>query len=94
MEHDCYDAAMRTTVTLDDDVAAKLNQAARERRVSFKVALNEAVRAGLGTAAGAKPYRVPARHMGARPEVELDKALALAGQLEDAGTLRKLDVGK
>ncbi len=85
---------MRTTVTLDDDVVSKLQAAARERRVSFKVALNEAVRAGLGTAGGAKPYRLRARRLGVRPEVELDKALALAGQLEDAETLRKLDLGK
>lgn len=84
---------MRTTVTLDDDVAAKLHDVARERRVSFKVALNEAVRAGLGTAGKAKPYRVPVRRMDARPEVDLDKALALAGQLEDAEMLRKLDLG-
>jgi hypothetical protein len=85
---------MRTTVTLDDDVAAKLHAAARERRVSFKVALNEAVRAGLGAAAGTKPYRLPTRRMGVQPEVDLDKALALAGQLEDTETMRKLDLGK
>jgi hypothetical protein len=85
---------MRTTVTLDEDVAAKLHQAARERQVSFKVALNEAVRAGLGAGAAARPYRVPSRRMGARPEVDLDRALALADRLDDAETLRKLDVGK
>ncbi|HKG03224.1 MAG TPA: hypothetical protein VKB03_08580 [Conexibacter sp.] len=85
---------MRTTVTLDEDVAASLHSAARERRVSFKVALNEAVRAGLGVAGEARPYRVPTRRLGARPEVDLDKSLALAGQLEDAETLRKLDLGK
>jgi hypothetical protein len=85
---------MRTTVTLDEDVAAKLHEAARERRVSFKVALNEAVRAGLGVGASARPYRVPARRMGARPEVDLDRALALADRLEDSETLRKLDLGK
>lgn len=85
---------MRTTVTLDEDVAAKLNAAARERGVSFKVALNEAVRAGLGARGGKKAYHVPVRRMGLRPEVDLDKALALAGQLEDAEILRKLDLGK
>jgi hypothetical protein len=85
---------MRTTVTLDDDVAAKLHVAARERRVSFKVALNDAVRSGLGAVGGVRPYRVPARRLGARPEVDLDKALALAGQFDDAETLRKLDRGK
>ena len=38
---------MRTTVTLDDDVVAALRASARERRTSFKEALNTAVRAGL-----------------------------------------------
>jgi len=85
---------MRTTVTLDEDVAAKLHEVARERRVSFKVALNEAVRAGLGGGAAARPYSVPSRRMGARPEVDLDRALALADRLEDAATLRKLELGK
>jgi hypothetical protein len=39
---------MRTTVTLDPDVAAKLKAVALERGISFKRALNQAVRAGLG----------------------------------------------
>lgn len=85
---------MRTTVTLDEDVAARLRAAARERDVPFKVALNDAVRAGLGDRVTARPYRVPTRRLGVRPEVELDKALALAAQLEDAETLRKLDLRK
>jgi hypothetical protein len=38
---------MRTTITLDPDVASMLEQIRRERRVSFKAALNDAVRAGL-----------------------------------------------
>src|SRR5437870_9364210 len=38
---------MRMTVTLDADVAARLKAVARERRISFKQALNTAVRASL-----------------------------------------------
>ena len=41
---------MRTTVTLDSDVAARLKAVARARGISFKQALNSAVRAGLGGA--------------------------------------------
>jgi hypothetical protein len=85
---------MRTTVTLDDDVAAKLRAAARERDVSFKVALNDAVRAGLGEAGRARPYRVPVRVLDVRPGIDLDKALTLAGELEDAEILRKLELRK
>lgn len=35
------------------------------------------------------PYRAPVRR-GVRPGLNLDKALQLAGELEDAETLRKL----
>ncbi len=86
---------MRTTVTLDPDVAAKLKQTARERGISFKEALNESVRLGLGGAgANARPYRVPTRRLGVRPGIDLDKALALAGELEDAEVVRKLSLRK
>jgi hypothetical protein len=37
---------MRTTVTLDPDVERLLRKAVRERGISLKEALNEAVRAG------------------------------------------------
>jgi hypothetical protein len=86
---------MRTTVTLDEDVAAKLRQASRERGVSFKAALNDAVRAGL--AAGAPPsrsFKVHAQPLGIRPGVNIDKALGLAGEIEDAEILRKLELRK
>lgn len=86
---------MRTTVTLDEDVAAKLKQAARERGVPFKVVLNDAVRAGLRTKAKpAQPYRIEARPMGVRPGINLDKALRLAGELEDEEILRKMALRK
>jgi hypothetical protein len=50
---------MRTTVTLDPDVEAKLKATMRERGVSFKAALNDAVRAGLDAPASAlRPFKV------------------------------------
>jgi hypothetical protein len=86
---------MRTTVTLDPDVEAKLREAMRERGVSFKAAINDAVRSGLcGPAVPAKRYRMPTAPLGARPGVNLDKALRLAGEMEDAEILRKLELGK
>lgn len=89
---------MRTTVTLDPDVAAKLKETARDRGISFKEALNGAVRRGFerGEArAKPKPYRLPpAQRMEARPGVNLVKALQLAGELEDAETIRKMRMGK
>ena len=38
---------MRTTVTLDDDLAIRLERHRTQRGESFKQALNEAVRVGL-----------------------------------------------
>jgi hypothetical protein len=38
---------VRTTLTLDDDVAARLEEERRKRRVSFKTVVNDVLRAGL-----------------------------------------------
>jgi tRNA U38,U39,U40 pseudouridine synthase TruA len=38
---------MRTTLTLDEDVAKRLEQLQRERRTSFKALVNEALREGI-----------------------------------------------
>lgn len=86
---------VRTTVTLDDDVAAAVQRVARERGLSFKAALNTLLRAGLTPeSASARPYEIPSRPMGLRPGISLDKALQLAGELEDEETIRKLQLRK
>jgi Ribbon-helix-helix protein, copG family len=87
---------MRTTVTLDDDVAAKLKEEARRQKTSFKEVLNSSVRQGLraSTPQATEPYRLHPRALRARPGVDLDRALALAGELEDAEILRKLSLRK
>ena len=74
---------MRTTITLDPDAEALLKQAMREHGLTFKDAVNHAVRAGLNT----RPDKVPAfkqrtMHLG-RPLVDLTKSLALADELDD-----------
>lgn len=86
---------MRTTVTLDEDVAAALHQLTRERGLSFKQAINSTLRTGLAQGQGAAvPYRVPTRSLGLRPGIDLDKALRLAGDLEDEELVRKIDLRK
>jgi hypothetical protein len=86
---------VRTTVTLDEDVAAQLQRVSRERGVSFKSALNNAVRAGLAAAAPpTRKFRVRPRPLGIRPDINVDKALGLADEMEDAEILRKLDLRK
>jgi hypothetical protein len=83
---------MRTTVTLDPDVAAKLKAVARQRGISFKQALNSALRAGLGRARGAaRAFKQSSYPMGLRAGVNLDKALQLAAALEDDEIVRRLE---
>jgi len=85
---------MRTTVTLDSDVAAALQRAARERGASFKAVLNDAVRRGLSTETVRRVYRTPSRDMGLRPGFDFDKALTHAAADEDSEILRKLALRK
>jgi hypothetical protein len=85
---------MRTTVTLDDDLAARLQRAARERGVPFKEVLNEALRRGLDSKRVARRYRIRPRKMQLRAGVDLDKALRLSAELEDAETVRRLELRK
>lgn len=86
---------MRTTVTLEADTEALLKRLMRERDLSFKQAINEAVRRGLTSPQGERePFRARTYDMGVKPGVNLDKALRLAGELEDAEIVRKLRLGK
>jgi hypothetical protein len=86
---------MRTTVTLDSDLEVKLRARMRERGLSFKAALNEALRIGLdATSPSRRRFTVRPSPLGIRPDVDIDKALALAAEMEDAETLRKLDLRK
>jgi hypothetical protein len=65
------------------------------RGISFKEALNSTLRRGLSEGPeAARPYRLATRRMGLRPGIDLDQALALAGELEDAETIRKLELRK
>lgn len=52
---------MRTTLTLDDDVAIRLKAEARTAGKSFKQAVNDLLRLGLSVS-GAKPSRVRLRN--------------------------------
>ena len=86
---------MRTTVTLDPDIAARLDELAAERGASFKATINATLRAGLEAGrASQQPYREVTRSLGVRPDVDLTKALQTATELEDEETIRKLELRK
>jgi hypothetical protein len=50
---------MRTTLTIDDDLAGVLKRRARELGVPFKEVVNRTIRAGLGEAVKSKGRSVP-----------------------------------
>ena len=68
----------------------------RKGGLSFKVALNQAIRDGLirRRSRSASSYRLKTHRMGYRPDLPLDKALSLAAALEDEEIVRKLSVRK
>jgi hypothetical protein len=77
---------MRTTLTLDDDVAAKLTAEARRSSRSFREVVNETLRRGLAHRAAAQPRRpfaVVTRDLGAlRPGLRLDSIAGVLEQVE------------
>lgn len=87
---------MRTTITLDADVECLLRDAMRERRLSLKKALNEAVRAGLTRASRQRkrPFVQKSYSLGAEQQFRWDKALAVAEAMEDEELTRRLSLRK
>ena len=66
---------MRTTLTLDPDVAAKAKKGAAKLRKPFKEIINAALRAGLDeilAPPAALTYRTKPRPMGLRPGFNYD----------------------
>ena len=80
-----HDVSMRTTLTLDPDVAAKLKKGAAKLRKPFKQIVNEALRAGLAsvlTPPAARPYRTRARPLGLRRGLSYDNISELLSRAE------------
>ena len=84
---------MRTTVTLDPDTRLLVERAMRERGVSFKDAVNDAIRAGLGPSREASRTYTAVRNLGPA-RVDLTKTLRLAADLEDDALARRLEEGR
>lgn len=85
---------MRTTLTIDDDIARQLREIVHRSGKPFKNVVNEALRAGMENnriADASRPYRLEPVAMGeVTGPYDLDKALQLADRLEDEETSRKL----
>lgn len=73
---------MRTTLTLDDDVAALVERLRRERRLPLKEIINDALRRGLREAVARPRAREPFQTRA------VDLGSTRAGNIDDvAGTL-------
>ena len=77
---------MRTTLTLDDDLAATLKEHAHRRGITSKEAVNSALRRGvagpLSSARRPKRFRVRTFRSAFRPGVDPLKLNQLADELE------------
>ncbi|MFO8076421.1 MAG: antitoxin [Actinomycetota bacterium] len=81
---------MRTTVTLDPDTEQLVRRRMRERGLSFKEAINDAIREGARN--GGEAFRTETASLG-RASVNLDRALQLVGELEDDELVRRMRAG-
>jgi len=77
---------MRTTLTLDDDVAAKLKAESRRSGRPFKEIVNETLRSGLANrraVAHRQAFKITSRDLGdVRPGLSLDSVAELIEQAE------------
>lgn len=88
---DAFMPNMRTTVTIEADVEERLREFMNRNRYTFKQALNETLRRGLGSekAKPSRTFRVEARHMGVKPGVDLTRLNELADEMEVEAFLAK-----
>ena len=84
---------MRTTLTIDDDVATALKDLARNSGKTFKAVVNEVMRRGLMTGEkpvpDREPFRVESVRCGFLPGIDALKLNQLADDLEVDGFLKQ-----
>ena len=77
---------MRTTITLDHDVAQRARAARAKTGKTFKQVINETLRAGFERLEQAprkgKPFKVKSSRMGLRPGLSYDNIGELLAQVE------------
>ena len=77
---------MRTTLTLDDDLARRLKEIARQQERSFKEVTNEVIRRGLTVGEqqveGVREFRVKPRECGLKSGVDPHKLNQVYDELE------------
>jgi hypothetical protein len=82
---------MRTTLSLDDDVAAQLEAWRAKQKLTFKEAVNSALRrglSGLNRPKPRKPIRTKPIDMGSCLSANLDNVWEVLDEVENAGSTR------
>jgi hypothetical protein len=84
---------MRTTLTLDSDVARELQARVRKRKLTFKEVVNTALRTGLALDApvkSRKPFRVQPHPGGFGPGTDPHLMNRIADELEDTAAIARI----
>lgn len=85
--------SMRTTLTIDNDLAGILQERSRQQGHSLKAVVNDLLRAGIAAGGEAVPRRTPvkilAKPLGLKPGYDPDRLNQLADELEVEDYLRK-----
>lgn len=80
---------MRTTLTLDDDVARLVEEHVHRTRTSVKQVVNDAIRAALAPKpVRSAPYRVRVHHAVLAPGLDVAGFNKLSDELEDEAIMR------
>ena len=80
-----YDASMRTTLTIDDDIAARIEERRRTDGQSLKQVVNQLLREGLRSSERppeARPYRTKTHKLRLRPGFDAARLNQLVDELE------------
>ncbi len=78
---------MRTTITIEDDIAIRLTELQKSKKISFKTAVNILLRKGLSVEEKppkVKPFKIKARSLG-KPliDVNIDKISEVIDKLDE-----------
>jgi hypothetical protein len=86
-----HDVSMRTTLTIDDQIAELIRKEVKLGKRSLKAVINDALRRGMGLDAPkpVKTYRVKAHSSAFAPGVDAGRLNQLVDELESAEFLAK-----
>ena len=85
---------MRTTLTIEPDVAQEIRQRMAEKKLSLKQVVNDALRAGLsktGKKERTTRFVVKPWSLGLKPGIDRDKLGQLLDQLDTEDFIRKMN---